>query len=127
MKIESKKKWVRKEVSMGIKLSAIVLILIAASLGGWAYYRQSQIEHGQQAFKRLGCGDCHFAGGAPNLSTVTKRYDRTTLVRFIQDPETIYRERGKRPLNANYFPMPDPHASPADAKSIVAYLASLSK
>lgn len=104
-----------------------LLLLCAAGLGGWAYQHQAKIERGQQAFRRLGCATCHLSGGAPNLSNVAQRYDRTTLTRFIQNPETIYRERGKRPLNPKFFPMPNPHASAADADAIAAYLATLSQ
>ena len=67
-----------------------------------------------------------FAAEARQISpTLPQRYDRTTLTRFIQNPETIYRERGKRPLNAKFFPMPNPHASAEDADAIVAYLGQL--
>ena len=104
-----------------------MLLVCAVVLGGWAYQRQSKIERGQEAFRRLGCVQCHLSGGAPNLNGVTKRYDQSTLTRFIQNPETIYLERGKRPINSRFYPMPNAHASAADADAIVAYLSNMAE
>ena len=112
---------------MRSRIAIVGLLLFAGALGGWAYLRQAKLERGQQAFRRLGCGTCHLSGGAPNLSAIAQKYDQKTLARFIENPETIYRERGKRPLNPKYFPMPNPHASPADADAIAAYLFSASQ
>ncbi len=110
---------------MGTKIAMISALVVAAMLGAWSFERQAKIERGQKAFRRLGCVACHFSGGAPSLTGVTDRYDQKTLTRFILNPEDVYRERGKRPLNAGFYPMPNPHASPRDASDIVAYFESI--
>ncbi len=74
---------------------------------------------------RLECNACHFSGAGPNLTHVARKYDRAFLEQFITDPPSIYRDRKGAPLNTGFMMMPNVHATPADAKVIVSYLADL--
>ena len=100
-------------------------VLVAATIvvGGIVWYQHdSAAARGEQAFQRLGCGGCHFSGGGPNLTHIVHKDDPKLIERFIANPEAVYRERGMKSLNEGYMLMPDMHASPEDARDIVAYL-----
>ena len=102
-------------------------IVIACAVVFVSVYRTERtIERGREAFARYGCASCHYAGGAPNLQNVGKKYDRSTLTQFLQDPEVIYRARQNRPLNANFQPMPKMKLAPEDVPALVSYLRDLS-
>jgi mono/diheme cytochrome c family protein len=103
-----------------------LIVVACVAVFGWAYHNERTIEHGRQAFARYGCASCHYAGGAPNLQNVGKKYDRGTLTQFLQDPEVIYRARQNRPLNANFQPMPKMKLAHEDIPALVAYLRDLS-
>lgn len=107
---------------MSAKKVRWAIVSVCLVFAAWAGQRQWQIERGQQAFWKLGCGNCHFAGGGPTLKGVTAKYDPDTLVRFIRDPEVVYKERGKKPLNSGYVIMHKVTASDSDIKAIAAYL-----
>lgn len=106
---------------------AILWVAVIACLAvvGWAYRRDAEVEQGEKAFRRAGCGACHLSGGAPNLQNVSKRYENKRLMEFIVDPDEVYRERGMQPLNPGYPRMPRPGVSETEAAAIVAYLDTL--
>lgn len=83
------------------------------------------MQRGQKAFQQAGCSSCHLSGGAPNLQNVGKRYSRQKLVRFIADPESVYRERGMQSLNAGYPRMPRVKTDERDVEAIASYLMTL--
>lgn len=109
---------------MKSKVRAIILG-ICAVVAVWAGYQQYQLDRGQKAFQKLGCASCHFAGGGPNLTYVADKYDAATMVRFIRDPEVVYRERGKKPLNSGYVAMHKIPADPADVRAIAVFLRNM--
>ena len=84
---------------------------------------------GKELLSRRGCLGCHSIGGGrvigPDLIGVAAKYARDSLVRWIHDPQGIYRERGHKPLNAGYAEMPDLNISQQEAEAIAAYLLSL--
>ena len=100
---------------------AVCAVVLLAAVG-----EQVVLEHGQTSFARLGCASCHANGGGPNLARVKKKYDSTTLVRFIQDPEQVYRERGQKPLNPGYVGMHRVKAGQLEIRSIAIYLRNIS-
>ncbi len=102
-----------------------IVLGLCAAVGGWTIYQQHELDRGQKAFKRLGCANCHFAGGGPNLTYVADKYDADTMVRFIQDPEVVYKEHGKKPLNSGYVAMHKIPANPADVRAIAAFLRNM--
>ncbi len=107
-----------------VKANGIVALLIVAgmAIGVLVYQRYTLAAQGERAFQRLGCGGCHFSGAGPNLTHVVKKHDPKLLQQFIASPPQVYRERAMKPLNEGYMYMPDMHASPEDARAIVAYL-----
>lgn len=108
-----------------LRLAGVVAIILCLGVILWVYNDERTVGRGQAAFMRYGCPSCHYSGGAPNLQNVTKKYDREMLVRFISDPDSIYRERGNQPLNAGFRPMPKIRTQPEEVKDITAYLRSL--
>ncbi len=99
----------------------IVLTLCAFGLI-FAVGEQLVLQHGEASFARLGCTNCHANGGGPNLTRVKRKYDSTTLVRFLRDPEEVYRERGQKPLNPGYVGMHKVKASDWEIRTIAIYL-----
>ncbi len=105
-------------------IAGICVLLIATVLGSWAMWRQSQISKGERAFAKYGCASCHANGGGPSLKDATKRHDRDMLVKFIENPQAIYRERNYQTLNEGWMQMPTLHVDHAEAKAIVTFLDS---
>jgi cytochrome c len=106
-------------------LAFIVLGVVLGGVAGWLYYRDLQLRRGEQAFHRYGCGDCHNNGGGPSLAKVTEKYDRAMLTRFIDDPDSIYRQRSNQSLNPGRPHMPRMGVKDGDAELLAAYLRSL--
>ncbi len=108
-----------------LRIAAVAVIVICVGVMLWVYNAERRVERGQAAFMRYGCPSCHYAGGAPNLQNVARKHDREWLVRFISDPDSVYRERGHQAMNAGYQPMPRIKTTPEDVRDITAYLESL--
>ena len=100
-------------------------VAICAITFAWVLWSEHTVDRGRQAFARYGCASCHFAGGAPNLQNVGRKYDRKTLTQFLRDPDSVYRARGYRPLNNNFQPMPKIKLAEEDIPALVAYLREL--
>ena len=105
----------------------IALVILALAVGFSAVQQTSAVRRGERAFMRLECNTCHFSGAGPNLTHVARKYDGTFLEKFIVDPQFVYRERKGAPLNHGFMMMPNVHATAAEARLIVAYLADLDK
>ena len=58
----------------------------------------------------------------PDLAGVGARYDRISLVQWIQDPQALYKTRGRKPINAGFAEMPATGLSETDAQAIADYL-----
>jgi Cytochrome c len=113
---------------MNWKHAGIVLAVVAvACIGVWSYQANSAVARGEEAFKRLGCGGCHFSGAGPTLTHIVRNQDEQLLERFIASPPAVYHERGMRSLNEGYMLMPDMHATPQEAHDIVAYLHEMNR
>ena len=65
---------------------------------------------GESVFIQGKCARCHTLGRGrfvgPDLLGVGDRYSRDDLIRWARDPESIYAERKKKPINEGYPPMP---------------------
>jgi len=105
----------------------IALVILASAVGVSVIQQTSAVRGGERTFMRLECNTCHFSGAGPNLTHVAKKYDRAFLERFIADPTAVYRERKGTSLNTGFMLMPNVHATPSDARSIVYYLTDLDK
>ena len=57
------------------------------------------------------------------MKNVDRRYSPQDIVRWIKDPQEIYGNEGKMPVNEGYPPMPPPQdIHPMEAKAIAEYL-----
>lgn len=108
---------------MNWKLFGLSLTVIAI-LASVACSHDTPAVRGERAFHRLGCTACHTNGPGPDLAKISHTQDPKFLERFIANPPAVYQQRGERPINEGYVLMPDMHATPNDARDIVAYLES---
>lgn len=83
-------------------------------------------QEGKDLFAKRDCIACHSVGRGvivgPDLQGAASKYDHATLVRWIADPEAIYAERGRKPINPEFPEMPTVDISHAEAEAIAAYL-----
>ena len=81
---------------------------------------------GESLFIEGKCIRCHTLGRGrfvgPDLIGVGQRYSRDDLIRWARDPESIYEERRKKPINEGYPPMPPMNLSESDAREVADYL-----
>lgn len=81
---------------------------------------------GEEIFTQGKCARCHTIGKGrfvgPDLLGVGERYSRDDLIRWAKDPESLYSERKKKPINEGYPPMPPMNLSESDAQKITDYL-----
>ena len=81
---------------------------------------------GEEIFTQGKCVRCHTIGRGrfvgPDLLGVGKRYSRDDLIRWAKDPESLYSERKKKPINEGYPPMPPMNLSENDAQKVADYL-----
>ncbi len=81
---------------------------------------------GESVFIEGKCVRCHTIGKGrfvgPDLLGVGERYSRDDLVRWAKDPESLYVERKKKPINEGYPPMPPMNLSESDAQRVADYL-----
>ena len=84
------------------------------------------LSSGEEIFTQGKCARCHTLGRGrfvgPDLLGAGDRYSRDDLIRWARDPESIYAERKKKPINEGYPPMPPMNLSEADAQKVVDYL-----
>lgn len=81
---------------------------------------------GESVFIEGKCVRCHTIGRGrfvgPDLLGVGNRYSRDDLIRWAKDPESLYAERKKKPINEGYPPMPPMNLSESDAQRVTDYL-----
>ena len=106
---------------------SIGVLVFCAVVFAWVSYGEYNVEQGRKAYRKYGCAQCHEAGSAPDLTKVKAKYDKAYLARFIENPETIYREKGKAPINEGFTPMPPLHVSPKEAKQLADFLTASSE
>lgn len=90
----------------------------------------SLVEQGRLLFEQGECATCHSLGGGtiigPDLIDAATKYDRTTLMKWIQNPEALYQELDRRPINPDFPEMPTLEIRDQDAHTIAEYLLSMS-
>jgi len=83
---------------------------------------------GEELFIQNRCVRCHTIGRGrfvgPDLEGINKRYSKEKIVKWIENPQQIYRSSGKMPFNEGYPPMPPMNVPPAQANAIAEYLVS---
>lgn len=81
---------------------------------------------GEKTFEEKKCSGCHTLGRGrfvgPDLFDVGRRYSRDEIVKWAEDPSLIYKERGKKPVNEGYPPMPPMSLSEEEASAVADYL-----
>ena len=81
---------------------------------------------GESVFIEKRCVRCHTLGRGrfvgPDLLGVGEKYSRDDLIKWAKDPERIYSERKKKPVNEDYPPMPPMNLSESDAQKVADYL-----
>ncbi len=84
------------------------------------------LSSGEEIFVQGKCVRCHTIGRGrfvgPDLLGVGERYSRGDLIKWAQDPENIYAERKRKPINEGYPPMPPMNLSESDAQKVADYL-----
>ena len=84
------------------------------------------LSSGEEVFIQGKCVRCHTIGRGrfvgPDLLGVGDRYSRDDLIRWAKDPESLYSERKKKPINEGYPPMPPMNLSESDAQKVADYL-----
>ena len=90
--------------------------------------RSGDPEKGKVLFQGRGCSYCHTIGKGkrqgPDLKNVANRYDREDLKKWLADPEIVYKETGRRPLNRGFAPMPRVVLTEEEIKDLIAFLKS---
>jgi len=104
---------------------SISVLLVCAVIFAYVSYGEYNVEEGRKAYRKYGCAQCHEAGSAPDLSKVKSKYDKAYITRFVENSEVIYREKGRRPINEGFTPMPELHVTDKEAKQIAAFLTDL--
>ena len=61
----------------------------------------------------------------PSLAGAGRKYDRSTLMEWIQDPEIIYRREKREPIGRGVPPMPRQDVTHPEAEALAEYLRSL--
>lgn len=84
------------------------------------------LSSGEEIFTQGKCVRCHTIGRGrfvgPDLLGVGDKYSRDDLIRWAKDPESLYSERKKKPINEGYPPMPPMNLSESDAQRVADYL-----
>lgn len=103
----------------------IFFLFFSFSFQFFPTYSQEQ-SPGEEIFIQGKCIRCHTLGRGrfvgPDLLGVGDRYSRDDLIRWARDPESIYAERKKKPVNEGYPPMPPMNLSESDAQKVADYL-----
>lgn len=86
---------------------------------------------GGELFNEKRCVRCHTVGRGrfvgPDLYGISKRYSRDEVIKWIINPNTIYEERKKMPVNDGYPPMPRIDVNSGEANAIADYLIGFKK
>lgn len=93
--------------------------------------RRAVVAAGKELFTSKGCSACHTLGKGPlvgpDLLEIVPRRGFDYLVRWLQNPETVYIELGTRPINQGFPPMPAMNVSREEAIGIATFLLSRSE
>ena len=101
---------------------SIAILAVCGVVFAYVSWHEYNVEQGRKAYRKYGCAQCHEAGAAPDLAKLKGKLDRDFIARFVENPETVYREKGHRPLNEGYVPMPVLHVSHDEARQIADFL-----
>ncbi len=127
--------WLSRALAASVFLLAIFLFhrmlheTIAAASDDRGARPAASAARGHDTMEKLGCGDCHSVGGGvvvgPDLKNAASKFDRDTLVKWIEDPDAIYAARHRHPLNSGFSEMPNLGVNEHDAEDIADYLTTV--
>jgi cytochrome c2 len=110
-------------MSITLKTTEVILILLLSIA-----CQSGEPKKGEVLFQTRGCSYCHTNGKGkpkgPDLKNVGERYNRAELQKWLMDPEIVYKEKARRPLNRGYSPMPRVVLTEQEINDLVAYLES---
>lgn len=109
-------------------MNKYLVFLLVIMFGNNVY---SSIDEGKKLFTEKRCVTCHVVGRGkfvgPDLWNVSKKYNKSDLIQWINNPEQIYEKYGKKPFNNGYPPMPNMNVSTSESIKIISYLDDISK
>lgn len=86
-------------------------------------------KEGETIFKMKGCVACHTVGKGrlvgPDLKGVSKKYTREFMEKWLKNPDIVYTEGKRKPLNEGYPPMPPQNLTHEEIEHIIKYLETL--
>ncbi|MGH7886108.1 MAG: c-type cytochrome [Thermodesulfobacteriota bacterium] len=89
-------------------------------------YSQNSQSSGAELFIEKRCVQCHTIGSGrfvgPDLLNVEQRYNFEDIIKWAINPQLIYSEKGKVPLNEGYPPMPPMNLIQNEAEKVADYL-----
>jgi len=87
---------------------------------------KSEMSSLESLFVEKRCVTCHVVGRGrfvgPDLYDVVGKYSDQEILQWIQNPQAIYREYSKMPINDGYPPMPYLGINESDAKELLVYI-----
>ena len=115
-------------------MTGIAMMLIVLQANARSGKENSAIENGKSVFNEQ-CADCHTIGEGistgPDLKGVTQRRDEPWLIKFITNPEKMFKEKDPTALKLldefDGVRMPDMDLSIKEAKDVLAYINHQSK
>lgn len=109
------------------------ILLFALQLGVFLYFNPHTVAQeitGEQIFIEQRCVRCHTLGRGkfvgPDLYKIEEKYSHGEIVKWAMNPQLIYQEKGKVPVNQGYPPMPPMNLSQSEAESVADYLTDFS-
>ncbi len=86
-------------------------------------------KEGERIFKAKGCVACHTVGKGrlvgPDLKGVSKKYSRDFMEKWLKNPDIIYAEGKRKPLNEGFPPMPPQNLTHEEIEHLIHYLETL--
>ena len=124
-----------KLIDRSYNILTIILLAIISSLFIWQSSATSQMQGpsidnltGEELFIQNRCVRCHTIGRGrfvgPDLKGVGTRYSKDEIVKWIENPQLVYQEKGKMPFNEGYPPMPPMKVPTLQAEKIADYVLS---
>jgi len=87
---------------------------------------KSEMSSLESLFVEKRCVTCHVVGRGrfvgPDLYDVVGKYSDQEILQWIQNPQAIYKEYSKMPINDGYPPMPYLGINESDAKELLVYI-----
>jgi mono/diheme cytochrome c family protein len=113
-----------------ISTIAVLLLAITLFLGTdvFAQVDTQRVEKGRDLFIQNRCVNCHTIGRGrfvgPDLAGISSKYSKDEIKQWIENPQQVYRAKGKMPINEGYPPMPPLQVPQAQVGIIADYLFS---